>query len=129
VSGRYTPFLKVTPMAKRKPTKGQYQPSSPERLRESIEEATVDSNGVEEALMGFEATLQDNVTCPFHAKVIGEEVEVLDLRGSANGRGIDAICKKQGKEYPIDIRSLEWIDPRPQGFEWIEAYLSWSEGL
>jgi len=116
-------------MAKRKPAKGPYQPTSPERIQELIEEATVDCYDEDEAMMGFEATLQENVTCPFRAKVLGEEVEVVDLRGSARGRGIDAICKKQGKEYPIDIRSLEWIDPRPKGFEWIEAYLSWSEGL
>jgi hypothetical protein len=27
----------------------------------------------------------------------------------------------------VDLGSLEWIEPHPEGFEWIEAYLAWRE--
>ncbi len=26
----------------------------------------------------------------------------------------------------VDAGSIEWVEPLPEGFEWIEAYLSWT---
>jgi hypothetical protein len=95
-----------------------------ERLRELIEEATVDCYGEDEQLMGMMVTVQDNVVCPFKAKVIGEEVEVTALE---EGIGLNAVCRHKGKEYRIDVSSLEWLPERPEGLEWIEAYLAWRE--
>jgi hypothetical protein len=28
-----------------------------------------------------------------------------------------------GKKHRVDVNSLEGVKPRPEGFEWIEAYL------
>jgi len=33
-----------------------------------------------------------------------------------------AVCERNGKRHRVKIDSLEWIKPRPEGFEWIEAY-------
>jgi hypothetical protein len=95
------------------------------RLRALIEEATVDCYNEGEAWQGFVCVLEENVSCPFTAKVLGETVEVTALRGSQRGPGVEAICQYKGKDYPIDITSLEWPKQKPQRFEWIEGYFEW----
>jgi hypothetical protein len=57
--------------------------------------------------------------------VIGEDVDVVNLRDAGFGLGVVAVCRYKGKKYPIDIHSLEWPRQKPAGFEWIEAYRSW----
>jgi hypothetical protein len=100
-------------MAKRRPAKDV------ERLNALIEEATVDCYDEEEQLQGLVSMMEENVVFPFRTKVIGEEVEVTDFTDTK------AVCQHKGKEYQIDITSLEWVKPYPEGFEWIEAYLEW----
>ncbi|HKI31354.1 MAG TPA: calcium-binding protein [Gemmataceae bacterium] len=95
------------------------------RLDALIEEATVDCNDEAEAHMGFMNLVEENVVCPFKAKVIGEEVEVVEFRSREVGLGVDAVCRYKGKDYRIDINSLEWPKQKPEGFEWIEAYRAW----
>jgi hypothetical protein len=99
-----------------------------ERLRELIEEATVDCYGEDEENMGFMTMVEDNVVCPFQAKVIGEEVEVVKLLGAEAGYGVDAVCRYKGKDYRIGIDSLEWAKQKPEGYEWVEAYRAWRSG-
>ena len=103
--------------------------TDPERLQELIEEATVDAYGEDEQHMGFLTMIEDNVACPFKAKIIGEEVEATAVESPESGYGLKVICRYKGKLYPIDITSLEWIDPLPEGFEWIEAYFEWLKGF
>jgi hypothetical protein len=31
------------------------------------------------------------------------------------------------REYRVDLNSLDWLEPHPEGFEWVEAYLAWRE--
>jgi hypothetical protein len=95
------------------------------RLRALIEEATVDCYNEGEEHMGFVNMIEENVVCPFKAKVIGEEVEVVEVGGPEHGFGIDAVCRYKGKDYKLDINSLEWPKQKPEGFEWIEAYQAW----
>lgn len=100
-----------------------------ERLRELIEEATVDCYGEDEQHSGLLTMIQDEVVCPFRAKVIGEEVTVTDFEWPREGYGLYVVCERQGKKHKVDINSLEWVKPYPKGFEWIEAYLLWREGV
>jgi hypothetical protein len=102
--------------------------TDPERLRELIEEATVDCYNEEEQYEGVRIMVVDNVVCPFSAKMIGETVEVTALEEARTGRGVMAVCRYKDKDYRIDINSLEWSDDRPEGFEWIEAYFEWQKG-
>jgi hypothetical protein len=99
------------------------------RLRELIQEATVDCYDDSEQHMGLMNMVEENVVCPFKARVIGEEVEVVELRAPDAGFGLDAVCRYKGKDYPIDVNSLEWPKSKPEGFEWIEAYLAWRATL
>ena len=91
-----------------------------ERLRELIEEATVDCYDDNEQHQGLMNAVEENVVCPFRAKVIGEEVEVVELCGPRSGFGLDAVCRHKGKDYRIDINSLAWAKKKPEGFEWVE---------
>jgi hypothetical protein len=100
-----------------------------ERLRALIEEATVDCYNEEEERTGVLTVVADNVVCPFKARVIGEDVEVVDIRTSEDGWGVDAVCRYKGKDYRIDITSLEWPKTKPKGYEWVEAYRTWRAGL
>ena len=104
-------------------------PKDEARLRELIEEATVDCYNEFEEFQGMVNMIEENVVCPFKAKVIGEEVEVVELQGPESGFGMDAVCRYKGKEYRLDIGALEWPKQKPEGYEWIEAYLLWRTTL
>ncbi len=103
--------------------------TDPERLQELIEEATVDAYGEDEQHTGLLTMIGDNVVCPFKAKIIGEEVKATAFEHPESGYGLKVMCRYKGETYPIDITSLEWIDPLPEGFEWIEAYFEWLKGF
>jgi hypothetical protein len=106
-------------MAKRKAEKDK------DRLRGLIEEATMDCYDEEEQLTGLATMIDDNVACPCNAKVVGEEVKVTGFDYS--GGSVYALCERKGKQHRVEVSSLEWPDPQPEGFEWIEAYLAWRE--
>jgi hypothetical protein len=110
-------------MAKKSPGKNQA------RLRALIDEATVDCYTEDEAQVGFMTVVADNVVCPFPAKVIGEDVEVVELREAEVGFGVEAVCRYKGKDYRVNIDSLEWPRKKPKGFEWVEAYRAWRGGF
>jgi hypothetical protein len=102
--------------------------SDRQRLRELIEEATIDCYDEEEELSGLWTMIADNMVCPFRARVVGEEVTVTGFAWPQHGHGFFAVCERNGKQHRVDLNSLEWIEPRPAGFEWIEAYFAWLEG-
>jgi hypothetical protein len=95
------------------------------RLEELIDEASVDCYDEDEQHTGLLTMIEDNVGCPFRAKVIGEEVEVTGFEWPKSGYGLLAVCERGGKKHLVDITSLEWMKPYPEGYEWIEAYLLW----
>ena len=99
------------------------------RLDELIEEAISDSNGPVEEHTGLMTMIEENVVCPFRARVIGEEIEVTALEWPSSGYGLVAVCTHKGNAYRIDITSLEWVKPLPRGFEWIAALLAWQDTL
>lgn len=101
---------------------------SPARLRELIEEATVDAYGDEEQEVGFLTMLYENLPFSFKALVVGEEVEVLGVNQGVEDRGIMAICKRKGKKYRVNVASLEWPGKPLKEAEWIEAYKAWIRG-
>jgi hypothetical protein len=96
---------------------------------ELIQEATVDCYNEGEEHQGMVNMAEENVVCPFAAKVIGETVLVTALEAPPAGMGLNAVCRYKDKEYRIDITSLEWPKQRPGGFEWVEAYLEWQKTL
>ncbi len=88
--------------------------TDPERLEKLIEEATVDCYDEEEQHSGLLTMIEDEVVFPFDARVIGEIVQITGMAWPDHGVG---------------LQFTEWVEPLPEGFEWIEAYFAWSRYL
>jgi Calcium binding len=97
-------------------------------LASLIDGATIDCYDEYEQRMGLLISIEERVECPFTAKIIGEKVVVKGFEVSKSGESVFAICERNGREYHVDIDSLEWVKPLPEGFEWIEAYFAWRDG-
>jgi hypothetical protein len=110
-------------VAKRKADKDR------ERFDALIQEAIVDCYNEYEQHMSMAITVEEKVICPFRAKVIGEEVEVTRLQQAESRIGVEAVCRYKDKEYRVELTSLEWGKQKPEGFEWVEAYLYYREQL
>jgi hypothetical protein len=110
-------------------TRPQLNRLSPAQLEELIDEATIDCFGEDEQHTGLLTMIEEYVTCPFRAKVIGEPVEVTGFRGPDSGHGLLAVCRRNGKTHRVNIDSLEWIEPLPEGHEWIAAYQAWRKRI
>jgi hypothetical protein len=96
------------------------------RLRALIDEATSDSNDESDEHAGLLGMIRGEVACPFWARIQGEDVECVRFEWPKKGYGLNAICRTQkGKPRTVDVGSLEWTNPLPKGYEWIEAYLAW----
>ncbi len=90
-----------------------------EMLEELIEEGTVDCYDEHEQKAGMMCCVGDEVEFPFKANMLGETVTVTDFK---TGNDLMAVCEKNGKSYEVNVDSLEFIEPFPNGYEWIEAY-------
>jgi hypothetical protein len=107
-------------------------PSSPaggdgKRLRALIDQATGDSVDESDEHASLLSTVREEVVCPFRARLNGEMVECIRLESPRKGYGLNAVCKSRGKTEIVDIGSLGWVEPRPRGYEWIEAYFAWRD--
>ena len=97
-------------------------------LARMIEEATVDAYNESEQETGFLTMIEENLRCPFPARIVGEEVEVVRFDVGPAGRGIVAHCRRGGRRYVVDVLALEWPPHPPDGARWIDAYRAWIEG-
>lgn len=100
---------------------------APSRLDAMIEEAIVDAYTESEQAVGFHATLDQHLHCPFEALVLGTTVTVRKVDVTAAGN-IVAICYRGRERQAIPILELPLPDPPPAGWEWIEAYRRWARG-
>lgn len=99
-----------------------------ERLRDLLEEATVDCYDEDEQFAGIFCTLAEGgLNFPLRARVLGDLVDVVDLDGGSSNlrRGITAIVRKGGQEYLVGLADLEFVDPDPASAEWLEVYRYW----
>src|SRR6516165_967760 len=105
--------------------------SNPDRakLRALIDRATGDSVDESDEHAGLLSMIREEVVCPFAARIAGEDVECVRFEWPKSGYGLNAVCKTRGKTRVVDIGTLEWIEPRPNGHEWIEAYFAWRDLL
>ncbi|MFN0121344.1 MAG: hypothetical protein ACKV2V_12670 [Blastocatellia bacterium] len=97
-------------------------------LMELIEEGTVDCYGVDEEHSGMLTVVQDNVDVPFQARVGPDKVTVTELDFPKSGLGMTIVCERNGKKLRTDLTALDFIDPLPAGYEYIEAFKLWQEG-
>jgi hypothetical protein len=97
------------------------------KLRALIDQATSDSVDESDEHAGLLSMIREEVLCPFPARVAGEEVECVRFEWPKNGYGLNAVCKSKAKTRVVDISLLEWMEPRPEGHEWIDAYFAWRD--
>ena len=102
--------------------RGKRKDSQIEKL---IEEATVDAYCDDEQATGFLTMIQDHLRCPAPARIVGEEVQVLEFDFRKGGSRIFAKCRRMGEVYWVEATCLEWPGKPPAGAEWIDAYRVW----
>jgi len=97
------------------------------RILALLFEAISDSNDESDEHASLMSVIKEEVDCPFSAKIDDEEVECLGFQCPQTGYGMHAVCKskKKGKTYVVSIDRLNLDDPKPRGYEWIEAYFAW----
>lgn len=105
---------------------GRSTEHSRSRIKALIAEATTDSVDESDEHTGLLGTIREEVACPFHARLRGEDVECLRFEWPKHGYGLNAVCRtRTGRTRTVDIGDIEWVQPYPAGFQWIEAYLAW----
>jgi len=111
-------------MAKHKAVKAATSRLSKAKLRSMTEEATVDAYGEDEQRVGFFTMLEDNLSLPFETTVLGIRVtaKAIDMTSADE---IVVLCVRGKESQRIPILDLPLPSPRPQGWEWIEAYRRW----
>jgi hypothetical protein len=98
------------------------------RLRRLIDEALVDAYGEDEQHGAFLVMLEDRVSCPFTALVVGEEVDVRGFDWTGPPHELVAVCRRKGRTYRVNVTALQWTGRRPAGAEWFDAYRAWLKG-
>ena len=97
------------------------------QLDELVEEATVDAYDESEQSTGFFTMFEEHLKIPFTSQILGVEVTVVKI--DINDRDdIVAVCKRGRVRQSVSILDLPLPDPRPTGWEWIEAYRQWARG-
>jgi hypothetical protein len=108
---------------KRKST-GSVRRLSKSLLKGLIADATLDCYGESEEATGFFTALDESLSLPFIATILGIEVivERLDMDSRDN---IVAVCRTRYGKQAIRVVDLRLPHPAPAGAEWIEAYRLW----
>jgi hypothetical protein len=94
------------------------------RLRELIEEATVDAYGDAEQISGLFTMIDEHLRVPFETQVLGIKVVVerVDLNEADE---IVAVCRAGRRRHRIPILDLPLPTPAPEGAERVAAYRHW----
>ena len=96
-------------------------------IREAREEATVDCYDEHEQHSGLLTMVEQELQFPFAARVIGEEVSVVDMEWPESSEfGLDLVVEHSGERHRVDSRSVELLEPLPDGHIFLAAYLTWS---
>lgn len=105
-------------------TAGHRRGFSKARLREMIEEATVDAYGESEQVVGFYTMIDEHLAVPFETTLLGVPATVKGVDVTERDE-IVAICSRGRLRHWIPILDLVLPSPSPAGAEWIEAYRCW----
>jgi hypothetical protein len=126
-TAKKTAAAKLVVATLRRPAQSAGPTVSKARLRELIEEATVDAYTEDEQRGGFLTMIQDHVDVPFDTEVLGVPVQVTSIDFN-DAEEIVAICKRGARVQRIPVVDLPLPKLPPEGFEWIEAYRFFQHG-
>ncbi len=98
-----------------------------EDLEAAAEDSFVDAYGDHEQHTGVLTMIEERLAFPFRAKVIGKEVSVVAMEWPDDDEfGLDlVVLGEDGKRYRIAARSVEPVEPFPDGIEFLALYLDW----
>lgn len=101
--------------------------SSPgDELDELIDEITVDCYGEDEQLCGFSTAIEEALTEPVTATVVGAPVELLAIDDSGDPRrGLVARCRRDGTTYAVSALDVE-LTADSRLARLLAAYRRWS---
>lgn len=94
------------------------------RLEKLIAEAIIDCYNQSEEATGLFTMLEENLSLPFTATVLGIKVKVEKVDMDKGGTVV-ALCSSNLRRQRIRILDLCLPDPPPAGAQWIEAYRLW----
>jgi hypothetical protein len=94
-----------------------------ESVEDCIDTATVDANGEEEQLMGWEACLVDVLSDINEVEFLGNIVQFTGLQ--MKGQYLLACVESDKRKALIDISSIEFKDLAPHQELWVEAWSKW----
>ena len=101
-----------------------------QEVQEAMDEATVDANGEDEQHTGLLTVIQDELELPFNAELFGEIVQVTDMQWPEDDHyGLDLVCERNGRQQAIEARNVELVEPLPEGYLYLAAYLDWKRRL
>jgi len=117
-------MMRRTPARKMRGAEPLRPQLSEARLKEMIEDATVDAYDESEQITGWFTMLDENLVVPFKTTVLGVPVTVerIDLNRREQ---IVAVCARGRDRQALPILDLPLPTPPPDGAEWIEAYRRW----
>ncbi len=90
-----------------------------------IDEATVDSYGSYEQAWGWQCVLEDNLSFPFSATLLGESITVEGV--DVNDDIVVAVCHRNKHKARVPFTELHFDPAIISGSEWLEAYLRWKQ--
>lgn len=97
-----------------------------EEVDAAHEAATVDAYDEYEQHTGFMTALEELLAFPFSAKVMDETLHVTGMAWPKNDEfGLDLLIERNGESHRMDARSVELIEPFPEGHLTLAAYLKW----
>ena len=95
-------------------------------VRDAMNEATVDAHDKSEQHCGLFYAVTEEMAFPFPARVLGETVSVIGTEWPEGDEfGIDLICERNGEQHRVDARSVDLLEPLPEGHLFLAAYLAW----
>ena len=98
----------------------------PEAIDEARENACVDAYNEYEPYTGFMTAMEEELSFPFSAKVLGDVVSVVAMEWPEDSEfGLDLVIERNGGKHRIDARSVELVKPLPDGHLTLAAYLQW----
>jgi hypothetical protein len=98
---------------------------SDDDLDELIERITVDAYG-DEGYWAFLQAIEDEVTFPFAASLVGVSVIVTGIDFDANERrGLITTVEREGTSSTVSILDLDFAGPTPAAGRFVAAYRRW----
>lgn len=99
-------------------------------IRSAMDEATVDAYDPEEQISGLFNVLVDELEFPFQVSVLGEKLTATNIEmARGDNLGLDLLVDRNGQTYRIEVRSVELVEPLPEGHLTLAAYLHWKKCL